>query len=306
MHQPSLVWAGAADFREPTTEMSLSFRNYRSETLTHSHDDFHQIIISHHGVLDLDIDGVGGEVRGRQIAFVPAGAKHAYRAQGMNRFLVIDLDAGLAKNAGLEQLWQKAGGSAYLSIAQDIRFGDLEKLSSASVQAPQVKPDHVQAGFGTTSRASIPMAGNLVGQDMLPFLSDLLCAAGQRQKAGSFSHLADADAGGIPPRLARVMEWAAARLGEPVNVAQMARIAALSESALFAAFERHVGCSPMRWLVALRLDQGRDWLSDQANCDSIGDIASQAGFQDQAAFSRAFSRRFNVSPAQYRKQCRAG
>ena len=291
----------------------LSFRNYRSETLTHSHDDFHQIIISHHGVLDLDIDGAGGEVRGRQIAFVPAGAKHAYRAQGMNRFLVIDLDARLAALAGVEQLWQQAGGGGYLSVARDIRFGDLENLLAAKPAfgdgglgpSPQIKADYpVMTGVNAPSAvARWDAAQDLRGQyNMLPFLSDLLRAAHKGPQAGSGGH--HNKEGGIPPRVARAMEWAGARLGEPVSIAGMARIAALSESALFAAFERHIGCSPMRWLAALRLDFGRDLLSDSNNSDTIGEVARQAGFQDQAAFSRAFSRRFGCSPVQYRKQCR--
>ncbi|WP_083607796.1 AraC family transcriptional regulator [Thalassospira sp. TSL5-1] len=294
----------------------LSFRNYRSETLTHSHDDFHQIIISHHGVLDLDVDGAGGEVRGRQIAFVPAGAKHAYRAQGMNRFLVIDLDAQLAENAGLEQLWRKAGGGAYLSVARDIRFGDLENLLAAKSSFGDTglgSSCQIGAGFPLVSAANVDMAldgyanaRSMTGQyNMLPFLTDLLRAAHMGPQVRSVRHDKQQEQeGGIPPRVARAMEWASARLGEPVSIAGMARIAALSESALFAAFERHIGCSPMRWLAALRLDCGRDLLTDHNNTDTIGEIARQAGFQDQAAFSRAFSRRFGLSPAQYRKQCR--
>ncbi|RCK53801.1 hypothetical protein TH25_04725 [Thalassospira profundimaris] len=298
--------------------MVLSFRHYRSETLTHSHDDFHQIIISHHGVLDLDVDGKGGEVRGRQIAFVPAGAKHAYRAQGMNRFLVIDLDARLAANAGIEQLWHQAGGGAYLSVARDIRFGDLENLLAVKPAFSQAGSDLSYPGArdfplmtGVNANAAVASwehARDLSGQyHMLPFLNDLLRAAHTGTKAGNVRYdPLQEQAGGIPLRLTRAMEWAAARLNETVSIAGMARIAALSESALFAAFERYVGCSPMRWLAAVRLDFGRDLLADSKNTETIGEIARQVGFQDQAAFSRAFSRRFGRSPAQYRKQCQLG
>ncbi|OSQ37226.1 AraC family transcriptional regulator [Thalassospira mesophila] len=293
--------------------MSLSFRNYRSETLSHSHDDFHQIIVSHHGVLDLDVEGAGGEVRGRQIAFVPAGARHAYRAQGMNRFLVIDLDANLAAQAGIEQLWQRAGGGAYLSITHDVRLGELETLLGARPRSrPVLPPDRDVPTTPTLPLFLSPgpspsKSYNAVSLNhrpphppVLAFLADLLRHAG---RDGGRRYGANA-VGAIPPRLLRVMEWAAARLNEPVSVAQMAQIAALSESALFAAFERYVGCAPMRWLGLTRLDCGRDLLATANNSESIADIARQVGFQDQAAFSRAFSRRFACAPGQFRKQCR--
>ncbi len=39
--------------------MPSSFRQYRSEAASHSHDDFHQIIIADLGMLDLEIEGAG-------------------------------------------------------------------------------------------------------------------------------------------------------------------------------------------------------------------------------------------------------
>tara|TARA_R110001583_G_scaffold175066_1_gene329580 strand:+ start:3193 stop:4044 length:852 start_codon:yes stop_codon:yes gene_type:complete len=281
--------------------MSLSFRNYRSETRSHSHDDFHQIIVSHHGVLDLDVEGAGGEVRGRQIAFVPAGACHAYRAQGMNRFLVIDLNTNLAAQAGIEQLWHRAGGGAYLSITNDVRFGDLEALfagDACDVAAPQ---DVSSVSSSLSSHRAVSLNHRQPNPPVLAFLADLLRHA-RRGAAGR--HDADVGDWGGPPRLQRTMEWAEARLNEPVSVSQMAQIAALSESALFAAFDRHVGCAPMRWLGLMRLDRGRDLLADASRTESVAFIAQQVGFQDQAAFSRAFSRRFAIAPGQFRKQCR--
>jgi transcriptional regulator GlxA family with amidase domain len=54
----------------------------------------------------------------------------------------------------------------------------------------------------------------------------------------------------------------------------------------------------------MRLDRGRDLLADASRTESVAFIAQQVGFQDQAAFSRAFSRRFAIAPGQFRKQCR--
>ena len=58
--------------------MQFSLRQYQAEAASHNHTDFHQIIISDLGLLEMEIEGRGGQVRGTKMAFVPAGDTHAY------------------------------------------------------------------------------------------------------------------------------------------------------------------------------------------------------------------------------------
>ena len=82
-------------------------------------------------------------------------------------------------------------------------------------------------------------------------------------------------------------------------MAELARGAGLSRSALAEHFAACLGLSPIRYL--------RDWrlylasvqlrLADRA----LAAVAHEAGYGTEAAFSRAFARRFGSPPAEWRR-----
>ncbi|BDW88568.1 AraC family transcriptional regulator [Thalassospira tepidiphila] len=253
--------------------MQYSMRQYRPEAQSHSHGDFHQIIISELGKLEMEVEGRGGEVCGRQLAFVEAGKTHAYRAEGLNRFLVLDVDADLAYRTGLEALWHRHGSAAtYLEVG----LGH-------------------QRGLVALLQAIAPLRDHESRTDMLDCLKALLLRSRQSRGGNAFSMAA------LPSRLVRTMAWAEARLGEDITISDMATIAAQSESSLFSAFQKHVGTSPMRWLTEQRLQMAMALLRDHEIRLSMSDLANAVGFADQSAFSRAFSRRFGCAPRSVRR-----
>ncbi|WP_082049377.1 AraC family transcriptional regulator [Thalassospira sp. HJ] len=250
--------------------MQYSMRQYRAEAQSHSHSDFHQIIISELGKLEMEVEGRGGEVCGRQLAFVEAGKTHAYRAEGLNRFLVLDVNADLAHRTGLEALWHRHGSSAtYLEVGLGHQRGLIGLLGGLAT----ADPHESSAGAG-----------------MLDGLKTLLLRS--RQTSGGLAY-GKTD---LPSRLVRTMAWAEARLGEEITITELATIAAQSESSLFAAFQKHVGTSPMRWLTEQRLQMAMALLRDPEVYLSMSDLSNAVGFADQSAFSRAFSRRFGCAP----------
>lgn len=257
--------------------MHYSMRQYRAEAQSHSHSNFHQIIISELGKLEMEVEGRGGEVCGRQLAFVAAGKTHAYRAEGLNRFLVLDVDADLAYRTGLEALWHHHGRAAtYLEVGLGYQRGLvdlLQGLASERDEDPQT--------------------------DMLNCLKALLLRSRQSSGRNGFGLVSGMSA--LPSRLVRTMAWAEARLGEDITIGDLATIAAQSESSLFAAFQKHVGTSPMRWLTEQRLHMAMALLRDPEIRLSMSDLANTVGFADQSAFSRAFSRRFGCAPRTIRR-----
>lgn len=294
--------------------MQPSFRQYRSETQSHSHDGFHQVIIADHGVLDLEVEGRGGRVAGHQIAFVPAGDRHAYHAVGMNRFLVLDVDVCDAAQTGIEALWDKAGRSAYLEIAGG--GGAYGRALTASLGGAIRAFDSVAAHRPDFDRTGQPKEGDGKRADRATYRSDGTVAAEfLRQillgaRAAPLSDVAFEEGVETSDRLVRAAQWALMRLDSPVSVAEMARIAALSESAFFAAFQRHFGQSPMRWLGERRLLLARDLIIGGVGAEdaggscrhlSFGEVARRVGFADQSAFSRAFTRRFGHAPSKLRR-----
>jgi len=79
----------------------------------------------------------------------------------------------------------------------------------------------------------------------------------------------------------------------------LARAVHLSRSALAERFATLVGEPPMRYLMRWRLALAARTLrsSEQA----IARVAEHSGYESEAAFSRAFKREFDVSPAAWRK-----
>lgn len=255
--------------------MHYSLRQYRAQAESHSHSDFHQIIISDLGKLELEIEGRGGEVCGRQMAFVEAGRTHAFRAEGLNRFLVLDVDINLARQSGIEALWHKAGSaSSYLELQSGHQGCLVGLLDGQTRHSDDVDTD-------TSSNA---------------LLGNLHAILGYTRKVDGFRP------SDVPSRLIRVTAWAETRLADNISITDMARIAAQSESSLFSAFQKHLGTSPMRWLGEQRLQTAWAMLQDDQIELSMADIAQEVGFTDQSAFSRAFSRRFGMSPISVRRQ----
>ncbi len=87
--------------------------------------------------------------------------------------------------------------------------------------------------------------------------------------------------------------WTLDELGQEVGV---------SRSALTERFARYLGQSPMAYLTDWRLELGAEALRTTSR--SVLQIATEVGYESEAAFNRAFKRRFEKPPAQYRRAYR--
>lgn len=86
------------------------------------------------------------------------------------------------------------------------------------------------------------------------------------------------------------------------TLASLARASATSRSVLSERFSATLGASPMRYLREWRLFLAGRALAETTQ--SIGRIAEAAGYDTEAAFSRAFSRLHGLPPARWRAQAR--
>jgi len=87
--------------------------------------------------------------------------------------------------------------------------------------------------------------------------------------------------------------------GREWTVEELARAVSLSRSALGERFTALVGESPMHYLTRWRLALAARALREGR--DSIARVAERAGYESEAAFSRAFKREFSVPPAGWRR-----
>lgn len=84
-----------------------------------------------------------------------------------------------------------------------------------------------------------------------------------------------------------------------VSVAQLCRSLDVSRARLFAAFRADGGVQA--FVLTERLRRARAALDDLARNEPVGVIAHRLGFSDAAHLSRAFRRRFGVTPTAYRR-----
>jgi transcriptional regulator GlxA family with amidase domain len=96
--------------------------------------------------------------------------------------------------------------------------------------------------------------------------------------------------------------WALERLAEPLDVAAMARHAAVSPRTFARRFREETGTTPLQWLLSQRVLEARRLL-EQSDLP-IDEIAWRAGFGTAASLRDHFRRATSTSPSAYRRSFR--
>ncbi|HLY79022.1 MAG TPA: AraC family transcriptional regulator [Caulobacteraceae bacterium] len=104
----------------------------------------------------------------------------------------------------------------------------------------------------------------------------------------------------IADPLERAMAFVEARAFEPLTLADIAAAAALSPYHFSRQFSARFGLTPMAFVRARRLGLAAKALASPTPPQLV-DLAFDAGFESQEAFTRAFKRAFGVSPGRYRR-----
>jgi AraC-like DNA-binding protein len=110
-------------------------------------------------------------------------------------------------------------------------------------------------------------------------------------------------AGAGDPTVGRSLAALHRKPAHPWTLDELAAEAAVSRSALTERFARYLGQSPMAYLTDWRLELGAESLRTTSR--SVLQVAADVGYESEAAFNRAFKRRFGAPPAQYRRSVRA-
>lgn len=102
------------------------------------------------------------------------------------------------------------------------------------------------------------------------------------------------------PHLGRVLAAVHADPARPWTAEEMARCAGLSRSLLFDRFQDVLGEPPASWLTAWRMTLAADLL--RGSTLSVGEVAGRVGYASEAAFVRAYRRRFGITPGRHRAE----
>jgi AraC family transcriptional regulator, transcriptional activator FtrA len=90
------------------------------------------------------------------------------------------------------------------------------------------------------------------------------------------------------------------RLGEPLRIGELARLAAMSERTFMRRFRATTGLSPADWITRARVDRARELL--ESTTLPIDHIAERCGLGSPTTLRHHFRKKVGVSPADYRKR----
>lgn len=85
-----------------------------------------------------------------------------------------------------------------------------------------------------------------------------------------------------------------------LTVEELAEVCKLNRSYFSKLFRENMGCPPQEFLIRMRLVKATE-LMKTSNA-SIGEISAQCGYPNQLHFSKAFKKRYGVSPREWRNQ----
>lgn len=90
------------------------------------------------------------------------------------------------------------------------------------------------------------------------------------------------------------------RLGESLPIAELARLAAMSERTFMRRFRETTGMTPADWITRRRVDRARELL--ESTTLSIDSIAARAGLGTATTLRHHFRKKVGVSPVEYRRR----
>lgn len=101
------------------------------------------------------------------------------------------------------------------------------------------------------------------------------------------------------PRFAPVLDCMRAELHRRLTLDELAAVAGLSPFHFLRRFQASYHATPQQMLMALRLFDAKQRL---ARGEAPAQVAAAVGLADQAHLTRAFARRYGVTPARYQQQ----
>ena len=102
----------------------------------------------------------------------------------------------------------------------------------------------------------------------------------------------------MPFQIGEAVAYINTHYPQNITIEQLARKACMSRRNLFLQFKKTAGCSPIQYLLRLRISRATELLLYSEL--PVGDIAAQCGFSDSNYFCKIFRVQTGLSPRQFR------
>ena len=185
--------------------------------------------------------------------------------------------------------------------------GFAERFPSANVKSVLFEADgDVFTCAGGT--AALDMMLHLIGDSLGPDIVARVCEQclidrirdpGDRQRLPLGARV-----GAQNEKLLAIVELMEANIGEPVRLVDMSRSTGLSRRHVERLFRKHMGRSPARYYLDVRLERARRLLRHSGM--PVVEVAVATGFVSASHFSKRYRERYEVSPQADRREAEAG
>nr|WP_298413482.1 AraC family transcriptional regulator [uncultured Halomonas sp.] len=232
----------------------------------HAHS-YHQIVIGLEGHARFEIEGLKGRIAPLGGCIVPANHTHYYTGVGPNRQLIFDLPEDAPALSGDHR--------TLVHLFDAPRFFTLDDSLQAYLRFLMMEmeqPHHAPS--------------ELLATTFLGCLHARLATSSTILKA----HRLD---------LTVIDRYIQSHLAQRLSVADLARLACLSQAHFSDCFRRQTGLSPYQYVLRQRLATARELLS--FSCLPLSEVAARTGFSSQSALSHAIRRAFDRTPNQLRQ-----
>ncbi|MEM7171563.1 MAG: helix-turn-helix domain-containing protein [Pseudomonadota bacterium] len=103
-------------------------------------------------------------------------------------------------------------------------------------------------------------------------------------------------------RFQALHDWIGENLGHDLRTVRLAEVAMMSSRSFHRLYRTTMGMTPAKAVEAIRMEAARNLL--ETTDKRVKTVARQCGFKDEERMRRAFMRRLNVTPSDYRQRFR--
>ena len=247
-----------------------------------------------------------GEAEGITIG-IPLTPAAAIRIDGRplddNGFILVRSDRPLTYSAPDATRW--AGVTIPMDFRDDERFRDAIVWCGQALGQTSVRADS-----SALRRVSLLVALMCSDEDTINLIDPAAVAAAEEEIVIATAHLLRASNCEQPRRvgrsrkgrdeiIARCLEFCRGSNGRAVLVADLCRVAQVSERTLRNVFQEYFGVGPVRFLKLRQLQEVRSALLNPVlNTDTVGVIAARFGVWDMSAFARDYRTIYGEPPSQ--------
>jgi transcriptional regulator GlxA family with amidase domain len=178
------------------------------------------------------------------------------------------------------------------------------RRSGVAVNADAIYVDHgdvlTSAGTASAIDACLHLVRSVLGSDAAATVARHLVVAPHRDGGQSQYVLRPVPEHDGSAQLGATIDWALARLDEPLTVDDLSAHAGMSRRHFTRRFAEVTGSSPAAWVLSRRLDESRRLL--ERTTFPIERVARTCGFNSAVTFRQRFAGEYGTTPSSYRQR----